>query len=100
MRIEQKLCKENFFSIQYMSNAITCINKRFAVNNSCIYCMILVFNLSNPRIKILHAKTWFKVAKYDESYTVCFCTWIRTQGLMVKASHNELGDMGSNPAGF
>ena len=60
-----------------MSNARRCINKRFAVKNSGIYLLALIFNLSDPRfcrprMTMLHAKYWFKVAKYDESYTILF----------------------------
>ena len=53
-----------------MSNAIACINKRFAVKNSGhesgVSYLALIFNLSNPRLR---EKNQFKVAKYDFSYT-------------------------------
>ena len=58
MSIEQKLCEEklDLFQLQSMSNQITCIDKSFAVKNSGISWMPLIFNLSNPRTTILHAK--------------------------------------------
>ena len=49
-----------------MPNAITCLDKKFAVQNSCI--LALISNLSNLRT-ILDAKTQFKVARCDESYS-------------------------------
>ena len=39
-----------------MSNAIRCINQRFAFKNSGIACLALIFNLSYPRSTIVHAK--------------------------------------------
>ena len=49
-------------------NEITCIDKRFAIKNSGISCLASIFNLSKsrliPGITILHAKNWFKVARY------------------------------------
>ena len=57
-----------------MSNAIRCIDQRFAFNNSGIAGLVLIFNLSYPRSTILHAKKRLQLAKhfkkYDESYTV------------------------------
>ena len=70
MSIEQKLCEEDTFQLQYMSNAILCIDKRFVVKNSDISCLALMFNLNNPNMKIQHIQNWFDVAKYDNSYTV------------------------------
>ena len=81
MSIEQKLSpgKVTIFQLQSTSNAITCIDKRFVVNNTGISCLALIFNLRNPKTTILlqcrndnpvGAKNWFKVARYDESNTV------------------------------
>ena len=67
-------------------NAITCIDKRFAVKNSGISCLALIFYLSNPRMTILHAENRFKVAKHPWLYTVFFCKLIWTHGLVVKVS--------------
>ena len=39
-----------------MSNAIKCIDQKFAFKNSGILRLALIFNLSNPRKTILHAK--------------------------------------------
>ena len=80
-----------------MSNTIICIGKRFAVKNSGISCLALISNLSN--LTILQARNQFLVAKYDGSYTVIFDRLIQTHGLVVKLSHSQWGNMGSNPAG-
>ena len=39
-----------------MSNAIKCIDQKFAFKNSGILRLALIFNLSNPGTTILHAK--------------------------------------------
>ena len=80
-----------------MSNTIICIDKRFAVKNSGISCLALISNLSN--LTILQARNQFLVAKYDGSYTVIFDRLIQTHGLVVKLSHSQWGNTGSNPAG-
>ena len=56
MSIEQKLCKVKIFQLQSMSNAIRCIDQRFAVKNSSISCLALIFKLKNQSKTILHAK--------------------------------------------
>ena len=38
----------------------------FALKNSGVSCLALIFSLSNPRMTILHAKKQFQVARYDE----------------------------------
>ena len=76
------------------------VDKRFAVMNSGISCLSLIFKLSNPRMKILHTKTRFKAARNDEPFTFYFS--VRIYDLMVKAGRSESGlsvDMGSIPAG-
>ena len=59
-----------------MSNAIRCIIQRFAFKNSRISCLALIFHLKNPSMTVLHTKKSVaggdSLAKYDESYTVCF----------------------------
>ena len=42
-------------STNSMSNAIRCINQRFAFKNSCISCLALIFNLNNLRMTVLYA---------------------------------------------
>ena len=83
--------------LQSMSNALMCIYKRFSAKNSGISCLALIFYLSNPRTTImrmiLHAKNRFKVARYDQLYTVFF----QTHGLVVKANNSQTGDMASTP---
>ena len=89
MNIEQKLCKEKIFQLKSMSNAIRCIDKRFKVKNSGISCLALIFNLSSPRMTILHPKKWFQVAKFDESLPFFFHRLIQPYGSVVKASCGE-----------
>ena len=56
MSIEQKLCKVNIFQLQSLSNVIRCINQRFALKNSRILSLALIFNLNNLRTTVLYAK--------------------------------------------
>ena len=58
--IEQMMYNEEIFHLQFMS--------RFAVKNSGACGLILIFDLSNPKMKIQHAKNLFK----DNSYVPCF----------------------------
>ena len=51
-----------------MLNARRCVDQRFAFKNSGILRLALIFNLSNQRTTILHAKKRFQVARYNESY--------------------------------
>ena len=53
-----------------MSNAIRCIEQRFAFKNSGKSCLALLFNLSNLITTILHAQKQFQVATHYESYPV------------------------------
>ena len=100
MTIEQKLCKVKIFQLfQSMSNAMACINKRFAVKNSGRSYLALIRNLSDPRTTILHAKNWFNVARCEEKYTVFFNRLIQTYGLVFKASCYVWDDMCSFPNG-
>ena len=55
MSLEQKLCQVKIFQIQPISNAIWCIDQKFAFKNSCISCLALIFNLNIPRMTILYA---------------------------------------------
>ena len=90
------MCKEKIFQLQSISYAIKChsIDKRFAVENSGIFGLALIFNLNNLRTTILYARNQFKVLTSDESYTVSFCRSIQTHGvwshgLMVKVRRSE-----------
>ena len=87
MSIEQKLCEVKIFQLQSMSNAIRCINQRFAFKNS----------WTIRERQSCTQKNQLQVAKYDESYAVFFKQLIRTNGLVVKVSCSEFGDMGSIP---
>ena len=55
-----------------MSNAIRCIDQRFAFKNSSISCLALIFNLNNLRTTILHSKKRLQVAKHFKICTVFF----------------------------
>ena len=61
--IEPKLCEEKVFQLQSKLNAIICIYERFAVKNSGISCLALIFNLSSLAILKWKpsGKDWFKV---------------------------------------
>ena len=39
-----------------MSNAIGCIDQRFAFNKSGISCLALIFNVKNPSTAVMYAK--------------------------------------------
>ena len=82
-----------------MSNAIRCINQKFAFKNSRTSCLglALIFNLDNQGTTVLYPKNWLQVAKYDESYTVFLKLVIWTYGLVVKVSCSECGNSGSIP---
>ena len=56
MNIEQKLCEVKIFQLQSVSNAIQCIDRRFAFKNSRISCLALIFNFKNPSTTVLYAK--------------------------------------------
>ena len=66
MSIERKLCEVKIFQLQSMSNAIRCIDQRFAFKNYRISCLALIFNLNNLSTTVLYTKNWLQVAKYDE----------------------------------
>ena len=76
MSFEQKLRKVKIFRLQSMSNAIRCINQRFAFKSSGISCLALIFNLSNLRTTILQAKKLLQVATLQVTY--CFFPLIDT----------------------
>ena len=96
MSFEQILCKVKVFQLQSMSNAIRCIDQRFAFKNSRISCLALMFKFKILAWQSCHStqKNWLQVVKYDESCTVCFLLLIKTNGWVVKASSRESGDMG------
>ena len=62
---------------------------RFAFKNSGISCLALIFDLSNPRTTILHAKIGFRLqdvfsvnryeltAQWPRQVVVCRATWVR-----------------------
>ena len=97
MSIEQKLCELKIFQLHSMSNAIRCINQRFAFKKTRISCLALIFKMKNLSMTVLYAK---KSVAGGEIRRVIYCflkQLIRTCGLVVKVSSRELGDMGSIP---
>ena len=46
---------------------------RLAVKNAGVSCLASIFDLSNLKMKIMHADNRFKVVRYDDSFTICFC---------------------------
>ena len=99
MSIEQKLCEVKIFQLQSMSNAIRCIDQRFAFKNSGISCLALIFNLSNLRTTVLHSKKRLPVAKHVKLYNMFSWRLTRTHGLVIKVSWSESGCSGSIPLG-
>ena len=99
MSIEQKLCKVKIFQLQSMSNAIRCIDQRFAFKNSRISCLALIFNLKNPSKTVLYRLHAKKSVAAGEILRVIYRVfrpidtnqWL--SGLCCRAS----GDMGSTP---
>ena len=94
MSIEKKLREVKIFQLQSLSNAIRCIDQRFALR-------ILVFRVwpwySIWTIREQQAcmqKNPLQVAKYNESCTVFF----QLYGLVVKVSRRESVDLGSIPS--
>ena len=75
---------EKVFQLQSMSNAMIFVYQSFAVNNLSAYCLVLIFDLSNPKMKVQQAKNGFKFTKFDESFNVFFDSSIRTFALVVK----------------
>ena len=66
-----QLCKEEIFQIQSISNDVICLNKRFAFKNAGMsYLTLMIFNVSTPKMKILHEKI-VKVGRHDQSL-LCF----------------------------
>ena len=64
MSIELKFCIVKIFQLQSMLNAIRCIDQSISFKNSGVVCLALIFNLSYPRLTILHAKKQLQVAKH------------------------------------
>ena len=87
MSNEENMCEVKTFQFQSMSNAIRCIDQRFAFKidkNSGISCLAWIFNLSNLRTTILHSKQRLQVAKHNKIDMVFFCRLTRTDGLVVE----------------
>ena len=99
MSNEQKLCEMKILQLQSMSNAMRCIDQRFAFKNSVISFLALIFNLSNLRTTILLWKKRFPVAKHVKLYTIFFCSLTRICALLIKVSWSESGGSSSIPAG-
>ena len=57
-----------------MPDAIIFADQSFAVKNSGVSCLTSIFDLTNPIMKIQHAKTAFKFARFDDLYSAFFNT--------------------------
>ena len=76
-----------------MSNAIRCINQRFAFKNSGILWLALIFNLSNWRKSDNPAckKSDCRLRNITSKF---FCRLIQTHASVLKVSSSESSDMG------
>ena len=86
MSIEQKMCEVKIS----ISNAIRCIDQRFAFKNYGISCLALILNLKNPSTTVLYAK---KSVAGGEIRRVIY----RFFSLVVKVSRSESGALVSIP---
>ena len=59
-----------------MLNAIRCIDTRFVFKNYGILCLALLFDLSNLRMTILHAKKLVQVARYNKVMSTFFSSYL------------------------
>ena len=96
--------EEKIFQLQCMSNAIIFSNERFAVQNSALSFLALMFSLSVQKWRswFLHAKNQFNVVRHDKSQTGFSVDWLgyRTYGFVVKASCIESGEMSPKKSRF
>ena len=97
MSIEKKLCKVKKLQFQSMLNAMRCIYQRFAFKNSRSSCLAFIFNLNNQRTTVLYAKKSVAGGTIRRVIYRFFQQLIRTNGIVVKVSRSEFGDMGSSP---
>ena len=95
MSIEEQLCKVENTSTPIYVYSTRCINQRFELKNYGISCLALMFNMSNPRTTILHAKKQLQVARGNKLYTVFFEKSIWTCSSAFKVCSNESSDLGS-----
>ena len=80
-----------------MSNAIRCIDQRFALESSCISSLALIFNFNNPRPTVLYAKKLVAGGDIRRVMYRFFRAIDTNHGKVVKVSRRESGDMGSIP---
>ena len=98
-----KLVWRENVSIPIYTNVIVCAHQRFEVKISANFLVYVVWpQFSNWAIQKWRswAKNLFKFARYDDTHTVFFGRSIWTDGLEVKASHSESGNIGLNTAGY
>ena len=93
----QKLCEVKIFQLQSMSNAIRCIDQRFAFKNSRFSSLAFIFNLNNPRTTVLHVKKLVPGGEIRRVICRFFEPLIRTYCLLVKVSSRESGCLGLIP---
>ena len=89
--------RSEIFQFQSMSNAISCIDQRFAFMNSRISCLALIFNLKNLRTTVLYAKKIGYRWRNTTSHNRFFQKIDTSQWLSGKGESSEFGDMGSIP---
>ena len=95
MSIEQKLCEVKIFQLQSMSNAIRCIDQRFAFKNSRISCLALIFKMKNPSTTVLYAKRSVPGGEIRQFIYRFFHTIDTNLRLVVKVIRRKSVDMGS-----
>ena len=75
-----------YFNSSLCRIVIKCIDQRFAFKNFGIWCLTLIFTLSNLRTTILHAKKRLQVVKHFKKNSCFFFRLILTHALAVKES--------------
>ena len=83
MGIEKKSCKVKIFQPQSMSNAIRCIDQRFAFKNLGISCLALIFNLEQQNAVLqrrvinqyLARDRYERMAQWLRHFLVSQATW-------------------------
>ena len=67
---ERKMCKEKIFHLQSISNAKIRVDQSFAVKNCGVPCLTSMFEMRNPKVKILQVKNRFKFAIFETKIEV------------------------------
>ena len=81
---------------EYFNSNLCLIIQYVSIKGFAVFLFLLdiqLQGLSNLKIKILQVRHWFKVTRYDESYTSFFVRSKQIYGLVAKASSSESGQM-------